>query len=122
MQPGSEQFAWVALRSPVPNFAGRTPLPEDGDPETFDDTLPNPQSQLIFTPFGAQFDVDSRTDAGFQAGSVDVEKSFLAAVELGSQVCQQAYEDNRMAPEKWVQLCKRNLADWCGVGVRLSTR
>src|SRR5262245_61781520 len=54
MAPG-KGLEWVALRSPVPNFGGREPLPEDGDPGEYDEDN-NPQYNLIFTPWDAQYD------------------------------------------------------------------
>src|SRR5262245_54611119 len=35
MVPNAE-MEWVALSSPIPNFGGREPLPEDGDPDDYD--------------------------------------------------------------------------------------
>jgi hypothetical protein len=49
------ELQWVALRSPVPNFAGREPLPEDGDPSE-NEVDDNPQYNLIFASWDAQFD------------------------------------------------------------------
>ena len=41
-----KKMEWVALRSPVPNFGGREPLPEDGDPDDYD-CDDNPQYWLL---------------------------------------------------------------------------
>ena len=53
---------WVAIRSPIPDFGGREPLPEDGDPDDYDED-DNPQYNLIFTPWDAQFDAEEFVDA-----------------------------------------------------------
>ncbi len=45
-----QEFKWVALRSPIPNFGGRVPLPEDGDLDEYDG-LDNPQYNIVFTPW-----------------------------------------------------------------------
>ncbi|MEO0474941.1 MAG: hypothetical protein AAF085_03070, partial [Planctomycetota bacterium] len=41
-----DELHWAAIRSPVPDFGGREPLPEDGDPDTYEDDE-NPQINLI---------------------------------------------------------------------------
>lgn len=65
----------VALRSPIPNFSGRVPLPEDGDPEEYDG-LDNPQYNLVFTAWDAQFDSDDREYYGFDPAGVEIKVKF----------------------------------------------
>ena len=119
MVPDNE-MQWVALRSPVPNFGGREPLPEDGDPDDYacDD---NPQYNLIFTPWDAQYDKQDREWGSFIPADKEVQSRFENALErvnsLGS-IMQTRYGDGL---DEWFQLCERNLKTWSGEGVRLKT-
>lgn len=108
---------WVALRSPIPNFGGREPLPEDGDPD--DEVDDNPQYSLIFTPWDAQFDAQDREWGEFVPADAEAQSRFqnaLARVEALGEVMQSRFGDDRDA---WLDRCKRNLEAWCGEGVRL---
>src|SRR5262249_21719435 len=116
--PGAE-MQWVALRSPVPNFGGREPLPEDGDLDDYDEDADNPQYNLIFTPFDAQYDEWHRKEDSFVPADADVERRFenaVAHVNALTDVMESRYSDDR---EAWLEQCTRNLKEWCGVGVRL---
>jgi len=109
---------WIALRSPVPNFGGREPLPEDGDPKDFN-PMNNPQYNLIFTPWDAQYEQRNREWGSFVPVTMEVQTRFSNALdrvnELGSVM------ESRFANERnsWFELCKDNLETWCGEGVRL---
>lgn len=112
------EMEWVALRSPVPNFAGREPLPEDGDPDDYDGD-DNPQYNLIFTPWDAQFDQQDREWKSFTPADDDVQSRFqnaLARVNALSDLMQSRYTDDS---EKWLERCTDNLEKWAGEGVRL---
>ncbi len=109
---------WVALRSPVPNFGGREPLPEDGDPDQYDED-DNPQYNLIFTPWDAQYDKQNREWGSFMPADAEVQTRFenaLARVNALGSVMESRYADER---EKWLQLCLENLKSLSGEGVRL---
>jgi hypothetical protein len=112
------EMQWVALRSPVPDFGGRTPLPEDGDPEEYDPD-DNPQYNLIFTPWDAQFDPDEREEGSFAPAELEVRTRFQNALAranaLGSVIEDRLANDG----DAWMRLCKQNLEAWCGDGVRL---
>jgi len=71
MSPGKE-LEWVALRSPIPNFGGREPLPEDGDPDEYDEDAENPQYNLVFRPWDAQFDEEYREMRSFAPADEEV--------------------------------------------------
>lgn len=119
MTPGKE-LQWVALRSPVPNFGGREPLPEDGDPDDYDDD-DNPQYNLIFTPWDAQYDKQHRDWDSFIPADNEVQTRFenaLARVNALASVMESRYADDR---EGWFERCKQNLEKWCGEGVRLKS-
>jgi hypothetical protein len=115
MSPGKE-LQWVALRSPVPNFGDREPLPEDGDPDEYEE---NPQYNLIFRPWDAQFDAERRELRSFVPAGEEVRTRFenaLARVNALGDVMKARYAADR---EGWLKRCKQNLEQWCGEGVRL---
>ena len=115
--PGAE-LQWAALRSPVPNFGGREPLSGDGDPGEYDDQ-DNPQYNLIFTPWDAQYDEQKREWRSFVLADAEVQTRFenaLARVNALWSIVESRYADDR---EGWFILCSQNLERWCGEGVRL---
>lgn len=115
MSPGAE-FQWVALRSPIPNFGGRTPLPDD-DPNYDEDN--NSQYNLIFTPWDAQFDKQDREWGNFVPADNVVQQQFenaLARANSLGPVMESRYSDDT---DSWFELCKANIETWSGVGVRL---
>ncbi len=119
MVPDAE-MAWVALRSPIPNFGGREPLPEDGDPDEYDYD-DNPQYNLIFTPWDAQFDEQDREWASFVPADSEVQARFeraLARANALADVLESRYSADH---NHWLQLCQDNLHQWTGDGVRLKT-
>jgi hypothetical protein len=108
---------WVALRSPIPNFGGREPLPEDGDPDEYD-SGDNPQYNLIFTPWDAQFDKQEREWKSFVPADAEVQARFekaLARVNALGDVMESRYAGD----DSWRKVCKENLKKWAGEGVRL---
>jgi hypothetical protein len=112
-------MAWVALRSPVPNFGGREPLPEDlGD---YDEDA-NPQYNLIFTPWDALFDDERRADDGFaraDAQTVGVyESAFTRVSAIGEQLRMRYSDEAGLA--QWAVQCKQNLTRWASTGIRVS--
>jgi hypothetical protein len=115
MSPDAE-MEWAAIRSPVPEFGGRDPLPEDDEEYDLDD---NPQYNLIFTPWDAQYDEDEREWGSFIPADAEVQTRFEAALARAnslSSVLESRYAGDR---EQWLQLCNENLEKWSGTGVRL---
>ncbi len=113
-----KKMQWVALRSPIPNFGGHEPLPEDGDPDEYDGD-DNPQYNLIFTPWDAQYDKQNREWGSFTPADTDAQTGFedaLARVNALGSVMESRYADDS---DTWFELCKRNLEKWAGDGVRL---
>lgn len=118
LAPNAE-MQWVALRSPVPNFGGREPLPADGDPDDYDEDQDNPQYNLIFTPWDAQYDEDYRESGEFIPADADVQTRFenaLSHVNGLSDIMESRFGDDR---DSWNELCQQNIEKWCGEGVRL---
>lgn len=118
MRPNHE-MQWVALRSPSPDFAGREPLPVDGKIEDYDPDE-NPQYDLIFTPWDAQYDAEYRKFGSFLPADEDVLQRFSDALrhanELGSAMQKRFSNDT----SKWYQNCRRNIEKWAGNGVRIA--
>lgn len=112
------KMEWVALRSPDPNFGGREPLPEDGDPDD-NDCDDDPQYNLIFTPWDAQYDKQDREWGSFVPADNQVQTRFenaLAHVNALGSVMESRFSSDS---DSWFQLCKANLKKWSGEGVRL---
>lgn len=116
-----EPLAWTAIRSPNPGFAGREATEEEWD--AFDEDAENPQYNLIFVPWDAQFDEQDREWGAFVPAADDVESRFEKALErvnaLG-EVLEGRLGDDEKAHEAWCEQCKANLEAWCGEGLRLS--
>ena len=53
-----DELSWAAIRSPVPNFGGRAA--DDDECEEYDEDAANPQYNLVFIPWDAQFDAQLR--------------------------------------------------------------
>ncbi|MBI1249396.1 hypothetical protein GC197_16345 [bacterium] len=116
MAPNAE-MKWVALRSPVPDFGGREPLPEDGDPDQ--DIDDNPQYNLIFTPWDAQFDKQEREWGSFLPADEDSQTRFENAMSRADSLSKDIESRIEKDEDQWFQLCRQNLEQWCGEGVRL---
>lgn len=117
MAPGKE-LQWVAVRSPIPNFGGREPLPDDGGPDDYDEDN-NPQYNLVFTPWDAQYDKENREWGSFIPADDQVRMRFesaLARVNALGSVLEACHAPNSGS---WFQLCQANLEKWCGEGLRL---
>jgi hypothetical protein len=117
MAPDTE-MQWTALRSPIPNFGGREPLPEDGDPDEYDDDN-NPQYNLVFTPWDAQFDKQEREWGSFIPADDHVRtriENAVSHVNSLESVIESRYVNGS---DNWFQLCKNNLEKWSGEGIRL---
>lgn len=115
----NKALEWVALRSPIPDFGGRQPLPEDANSN--DDEEENPQYNLIYTPWDAQFDEQHKEWGAFVPANAEVQARFERALDrvnaLGD-VMQSRYADDR---DGWLGRCRENLEKWCGEGVRLKS-
>lgn len=117
MEPDRE-MAWVALRSPVPNFGGRVPLPEDGDPDDYGEDN-NPQYNLVFRSWDAQYDSQYREWRSFIPADADVQgrfKSASARADALVSIMESRFADDR---DGWIERCKGNLEEWAGEGVRI---
>lgn len=112
--PGG-QMSWVAVRSPVPGFGGREET--DADWDAYDEDAENPQYNLIFPPWDAQFDADDRESGGFVPADDDVRSRFEAALARANELT--TIVEERAKDEGWSERCQQNLATWCGEGLRL---
>jgi hypothetical protein len=111
-------LAWTAIRSPVPNFGGREATQADLD--NYDEDAENPQYNLIFDPWDAQFEAQEREWKSFVPADAEVQTWFQCALaqvnELG-QIMEQRFSQER---EAWSDRCMQNLEKWAGEGVRLT--
>ena len=113
----NDDMAWAAIRSPVPDFGGRES--NDADWDDYDEDAGNPQYNLIFFPWDAQFDDQDRERRSFVSADSDVQSRFekaLARVNDLGDIMEKRYSSDR---ESWLYRCKQNLKDWCGDGIRL---
>lgn len=113
-----QPMSWAAIRSPVPNFGGREA--SEAELEAYDEDAENPQYNLIFTPWDAQFDAQDREWYSFVPADADVQSRFekaLARVNELGEIMEQRY---RADSDAWLARCKQNLENWCGEGIRLS--
>jgi len=113
------QMAWTALRSPIPNFGGRTPSEDDCD---FDEDAVNHQYNLVFRAWDAQFDEQCRKWRSFERADQNTADAFSGAIRhlnsLEDQIRKQYSEETSMS--SWWERCKRNLAKWSGDGIRVA--
>lgn len=111
------QMAWTALRSPVPDFGGRTPTEEDQ--EAYDPDAPNHQVNLVFDPWLAQEDQEDREEKGFVPADKETEAAFEAALsrvnEIGTEI-ETKYGDDL---ETWAYRGEENVVKMVGDGVRV---
>lgn len=117
LSPDSE-LAWTAIRSPTPDFGGREA--DEADWEAYDDDADNPQYNLIFVPWDAQFDAQKREWSSFVPADDDTQTRFQNALkcvdELG-EIMETRYSKDH---DTWAQRCKQNLEEWSGEGIRLT--
>lgn len=114
----NEELAWAAIRSPVPNFGGREA--DDAEWHDYDEDADNPQYNLVFVPWDAQFDAQKREWNSFVPADSDVRSRFrnaVARVDRLAEIAEQRFSGDRDA---WFERCNRNLASWCGDGIRLT--
>lgn len=109
-------MAWTALRSPVPGFGGR-----DFDESEWDDYDEdnNPQYNLIFTPWDAQFDEQDREWGGFVPADPETIARFESALAPSRQLYEAVQSRSDDENRAWWEQCQSNLDEWTGEGIRL---
>ena len=112
------RMAWTALRSPVPGFGGRTPLKQDL--EGYDEDAEDPQYNLVFHAWDAQFDEFSRTHCGFVPASEDAQRRHAACLRHPDGLVANAPERKDKELGAWIAACQRRVRDWAGEGLRLN--
>ena len=118
LSPGAAALQWVVLRSPVPHFGGREPLP--ADVAVYDEDASNPQYNLIFTPWDAQFDPMDYEAYGFSIADAKTHARFDAAMARLDALAKTLHWDDEEARFAWMNRClNHNLKAWCGEGLRL---
>ncbi|MEM7246563.1 MAG: hypothetical protein AAF533_14525 [Acidobacteriota bacterium] len=108
-------MAWTALRSPVPHFGGRDASEEEMD--DWDEDADNPQYNLIFRPWDAQFEEIDREGMNAIPADAATAAAFEAAVATANRLNE---EQGSSTDDDWRQRCLANLEARCGDGIRLS--
>jgi hypothetical protein len=112
------RLAWVAMRSPIPNFGGREPALEDEG--NYDEDAENHQYNLVFNAWDAQFDAADREWRSFRPAEPGAVSDFQAALShadhLGTRIQARYSGDDKFSD--WSVLCKDNIRAWAGDGVR----
>lgn len=113
------QFGFTALRSPVPEFGGRSPHPDDV--ARFDEDAENHQYNLVFHAWDAAFDADLRQDLGFTPADDDTVQQYRAALSPAELVGARLQKrlDTPELREQWLQQAQDNLARMAGDGIRI---
>lgn len=107
---------WAALRSPIPNFGGRASLAEDE--LSYDEDADNPQYNLIFTPWDAQFDAQDRTWLK-ACQAIDEQKQQFASYLKYVDSLDVPAPDEKEAYRQWFHDCKIRIGDMAGEGLRV---
>ncbi|WP_028695631.1 hypothetical protein [Pseudomonas cremoricolorata] len=107
------RMAWTALRSPVPNFGGRPA--SEVEMAQFDEDEENPQYNLVFTSWDAQFDEDHRTWGAFEPASPGEEAAFNAAMSHANRLSTQYERDDQQHGE-----CLARFTAHCAEGIRVN--
>ena len=96
----SGDMRWCSLRSPVPNFAGRSATDEELD--RYDENQPNPQYAIVFDAWDAQFEPERREH--FEVASsndrIRWQSAMLHAERLGEAIMKLSTSDP-VAFERW---------------------
>ncbi len=115
---GDGGMAWTAIRSPVPEFGGRTPLQEDLG--AYDETADNPQYNLVFTAWDAAVGNEKdREFAGFVPADPETQQHYeraMSHVDSLGDIIESKYASDR---DHWSKHCFANIKDWAGEGVRV---
>ncbi|MGB0906768.1 MAG: hypothetical protein ACPGVT_04680 [Maricaulaceae bacterium] len=112
----SSHISWAAMRSPVPEFGGRTPLPEDE--AIYDEDEDNPQYNLIFTPWDAQFEAQNREWIKAAPASGVQRRLFNALLGHVNGLEPNIAGDDEEAVRSFIKTCKTNIAEMAGEGIR----
>lgn len=112
-------MAWSALRSPIPEFGGRTPTEQDL--ESYDEDAEDHQYNLVFHAWDAQFEEDKRAWRSFTRAEASTAAAYRRALAhanaLGEQM--QASLSEEADRTQWRDRCKENIATWAGDGIRI---
>jgi len=114
-------LSWTAMRSPVPKFGGREPLP--GDDDNYDEDAENPTYNLIFRAWDAQFDEEYREEDGFVPADEEQAATFAALMKTLNDIGAAAGEKlKQLSPaelDQWTQRAFQRIAEMAGEGVRV---
>jgi hypothetical protein len=110
----TKRMQWTAIRSPIPDFGGRIPLPPDDCED-----IQNPQYDLIYTSFDAAIDPDCTEN--FSKCDPETVSVFNAALAHVNSLEEKLKLDTNGEKLDWTEQCFRNIELRCGQGRRINT-
>lgn len=108
----------VALRSPIPTFGRRTPLPVDLENEFDDELYENHQYNLIFDAWDAQFDKQTRNWNKFQPVSKEDREQYDKCIRHIDNLASKVEELYQQDTKNFMQNCFDRIDKWAGKGKR----
>ena len=113
-------MAWAAFRSPIPDFGRRTPTEEDLKfAAELDPEADNPQYNLVFDAWDAQFEEDAREYRDFEPASADESSRWEAALAHAVALGERSAHFTSAEREQQHAQCVHSLAALAGGGIRV---
>lgn len=100
----SGSLSWCALRSPNPEFGGRTA--SEAELDAFDEDAPNPQYNLVFDAWDPQLEPDRRE--GWQRATGDETRSWEAAMAHAETLGDEMKALGESESQRWLQQCRQS--------------
>jgi hypothetical protein len=107
---------WASFRSPNPGFGGREATEEEMAAWEEMEDEENPQYNLVFDAWDAQFDERDREYRKFQpapAATIERFEAAIAQVNKLGEMLQALYENDEPACKAWFERCKQSV-QWIG--------
>jgi hypothetical protein len=101
-----DTMSWAAVRSPNPGFGGREATEEEWD--AYDEDAENPQYNLVFDAWDAQFDEEERED--WQPGTEEMSAAHESALRHVNSLHQtlEHLSGDEAASRQWMEHCRRS--------------
>lgn len=106
----------TALRSPIPNFGGRTPLDIDND-ENYDEDTENHQYNLIFDAWDSQFDKQYQEWNHFKPAHLEELKLFQDSLKYVNKLGDITQNKFQMDFKNYFEKAKLNIEKWSKKGI-----
>ena len=108
----------AALRSPIPTFGRRTPLPVDLENEFDDELYENHQYNLIFDAWDAQFDKQTRNWKKFLLVSKEDREQYDKCIRYIDNLASKVEELYQQDIKNFMQKSFDRIGKWAGEGKR----